>query len=920
VSKLRMVGLGLVLAVAGMPAAVFSSVVDPAPAAAAGPNTASFSAQSSCYSYSVPSSWSEIGYTVDGGSGASGGSATSGSGGLGGQATVTHSSVIKPGDSLHICVGLSGSTSNSVGAGGSGGEGGGAYFDGGAGGAASYIFDTTRNTMVASAGGGGGGGGSAFTDGADGGNADDNGNGGGVTQGEGGSVGYEGCVTSSNPDSAIAGGAGANGTSGLLGGGGGGGGGGYCGGGGGSFLGASGGGGGAGGDNGGNDSGISFGTAPSGNGQVTLNGYYLSSTTVSGKAAADYGSNQYVATVTPGLLLRLAPIATGTVSFFDGTSAISGCQNLTVTFLTSATATCTTTLGLGGHSITGVYSGDSNYLGSTSAPFEQTIGYPTATVLGASGKGSASTSESMLATVTSSDASESNPLAGSVDFDVNGTAISGCQNVEVAYLPLTVEALASCVATLPAGADTLTATYGGTTDGFYGSTSQSVSQDVTGVAMTSSQNPASPVSPVTYMATVTETDGGGTVSFTDNGTAISGCQTLSLNSSDAVSCTTTAGAYAVESIVASYSGDSATPAATSPTLTEQIYGVSAASAPPALANSPFSVSFDPITVEGVTTSNLTVEEAGSSTPLAGTMSCTDTLGNPVSCASGPVLEAYFTPTKSLIAGQYYDIGVNLAAGGIETTGGYPEPTTQVPVRAQTQFGPFDPALTYKWAQVRNAKALGGSYVEEQFAGGTQTFRAKGSSVGIITWDGPTGGTATATVTTPNRNTVTTTINTYQATSGDQTTTISDLPKGTHTVTLTVNGTDVSPSTGTWVGLDGVVVGGTTENTPKTTALWGNYPGDYTYTSSKGASFSLRFQGTGVVWSAFTGPNDGMAKVVIDGTTVATEDLYASGYGTTAYTFSGLSSDSLHTVVITALGTQDSSSSGDIVTNEGLTVQ
>jgi hypothetical protein len=279
----------------------------------------------------------------------------------------------------------------------------------------------------------------------------------------------------------------------------------------------------------------------------------------------------------------------------------------------------------------------------------------------------------------------------------------------------------------------------------------------------------------------------------------------------------------------------------------------------------------------------------------------------------------FTPTKSLTAGEYYIVGVNQSVGGIETTGGTAVPSTLVVTRAQTQFKPFDPALTYKWATVKDPAALGGSYVEENYPNATQTFTAKGSSVGIITLDGPTGGIATVTVTTPHQTTVTHVINTYQATPGEQTTTISNLPTGTHTVTLSVNGANVSPSTGTWVRLDGIVVNGITQGTPKTSALWPNFPGSYTYTGSKGASITLTFRGTGVVWSALTGPNDGFAKVVIDGTTVGTEDLYASGFGATPYTFKGLANQ-LHKLAITALGTHDPNSTSDIVTYLGLTVQ
>jgi large repetitive protein len=70
----------------------------------------------------------------------------------------------------------------------------------------------------------------------------------------------------------------------------------------------------------------------------------------------------------------------GTVSFNIGGTAITGCASRPVT---SGTATCTTdTLPIGPSSVTAVYSGNPDYLGSTSSSFSQTVNpAPTVTVL-----------------------------------------------------------------------------------------------------------------------------------------------------------------------------------------------------------------------------------------------------------------------------------------------------------------------------------------------------------------------------------------------------------------------------------------------------------------------------------------------------------------------------------------------------------
>jgi uncharacterized protein YjbI with pentapeptide repeats len=63
----------------------------------------------------------------------------------------------------------------------------------------------------------------------------------------------------------------------------------------------------------------------------------------------------------------------GTVAFYDGGSAIAGCAAQPVDPV-SGTATCTTAgLSVTQHTITAVYSGDANFVSSTTAPLEQTV-------------------------------------------------------------------------------------------------------------------------------------------------------------------------------------------------------------------------------------------------------------------------------------------------------------------------------------------------------------------------------------------------------------------------------------------------------------------------------------------------------------------------------------------------------------------
>jgi hypothetical protein len=82
-----------------------------------------------------------------------------------------------------------------------------------------------------------------------------------------------------------------------------------------------------------------------------------------------------VTAVAPG-----AGTPTGTMTFNDGTTAIAGCSG--VIFSSPGTATCTTaSLAVGAHSITAVYSGDTNFLGSTSPVLTQTVIPPPPTLI-----------------------------------------------------------------------------------------------------------------------------------------------------------------------------------------------------------------------------------------------------------------------------------------------------------------------------------------------------------------------------------------------------------------------------------------------------------------------------------------------------------------------------------------------------------
>ena len=76
--------------------------------------------------------------------------------------------------------------------------------------------------------------------------------------------------------------------------------------------------------------------------------------------------------------------------------------------------------------------------------------------------------------------------------------------------------------------------------------------------------------------------------------------------------------------------------------------------------------------------------------------------------------------------------------------------------------------------------------------------------------------------------------------------------------------------------------------------------------------------TSITWIARTGPNLGRASVTIDGSAKGTVDLYAPSPGSVSKVYPGLS-NATHTVVIKALGTKATASTGTTITHDAFVV-
>ena len=240
----------------------------------------------------------------------------------------------------------------------------------------------------------------------------------------------------------------------------------------------------------------------------------------------------------------VSPSASGTVSFLDGASSLGS-----TTVVGGVASFTTSSLAFGTHSITAVYSGDTNHATSTSAAITQQI-VQAATAVVTSSLNPAPAGANVVFTVSVAGVGSLVP-SGVVTF-LDGVTVLGTGTLDAAG-KATFQTSTLAVANHP-----ITVTYPG--DANYSTAVspvlvETVQNDNTQVTLTSSANPATYGVAVLLTATV-KTNGAvatGTVTFTDAGTLIgsglldpSGVATLSIATM----------APGTHTIVVNYPGDS----------------------------------------------------------------------------------------------------------------------------------------------------------------------------------------------------------------------------------------------------------------------------------------------------------------------------------------------------------------------------
>jgi Concanavalin A-like lectin/glucanases superfamily/Bacterial Ig-like domain (group 3) len=241
---------------------------------------------------------------------------------------------------------------------------------------------------------------------------------------------------------------------------------------------------------------------------------------------------------------------TGTVLFRDGMTTIgSGTLNAGGVATFSSTS-----LALGSHSITAYYGGDANFTANTSTALSQVVNKAaTTTTLTSSANSSVSGQNVTFTATVNASAPGAGTRTGTVTF-MDGATTLGTGAVNAGG----VATFSS--ASLAVASHSITAVYGGDAH-FTGSTSvaltQTVNKALAAVALTSSLNPSTHGTAVTFTATVSAIAPGagipsGTVAFKDGATTLIA---VALNASGVATFTTSSLAVGTHSITASYSGD-----------------------------------------------------------------------------------------------------------------------------------------------------------------------------------------------------------------------------------------------------------------------------------------------------------------------------------------------------------------------------
>ena len=462
--------------------------------------------------------------------------------------------------------------------------------------------------------------------------------------------------------------------------------------------------------------------------------------------------------VTSGSTAVASP--SGTVTFFDGSVAISPPEPLSTSSGVTAASFTTSTLSTTSHSITAVYNGDGNFVGSPSSVTTQTVNRATTSTTVSSSAATSVFGQSVTFTVTIGVVSPATTAvaapSGSVTLYDQGVAISPA-------IPLSttngMTSVSFSTATLGVGSHSITANY--TDDANFvpsDSTSSPLAQAVnaaaTATTIVSSVNPSVSGQGVTFTAQVNFGHPGsqvianptGTVTFYDGGVAI-GTGTLNNTALDTAVFTLNTLSTGTHTITAAYtSGDGNFSASPMSAAVQQVVNKADTTTTVSSSGSP-TVSGEAVTF----TATIAVSDSGSVALGVPTGTATfydngQAIGSaPLNTSSGGVTTALFT--TSTLSTATHTITAAYSSGDANFNGSKALTLlTQVVNPADTTTtlaSPVNPSV-FGQSVTLTATVAVNSPGSEAVANptGTVTFYDGGVAIGTVTLSNAAAGTAT----------------------------------------------------------------------------------------------------------------------------------------------------------------------------------
>lgn len=222
-----------------------------------------------------------------------------------------------------------------------------------------------------------------------------------------------------------------------------------------------------------------------------------------------------------------------------------------------------------------------------------------------------------------------------------------------------------------------------------------------------------------------------------------------------------------------------------------------------------------------------------------------------------------------------------------------------------------------WRGAESVGATHGGHHLSRAPGSAATLRFTGRTVTYVARTGPDEGIARVLVDGRELRRV----NLYAAAPGTRSRTVTGLRAGAHRVVVRPTGSRVAASSGTSISLDEFVVGAVRVDDASARVSYDTWAGrrladadggTLRVSGAAGAGVGLSFTGTSLTWVTAKGPDQGIARVVIDGRTVATVDNHASAYTSrVARTYAGLG-PGRHVVRVVALGRHSTASTASRV--------